>query len=842
MEENTLKTPQADVRVLTLKWWNFPQTTRLFPSEGKEVATVGDYISYNSHHFIHIEECPQMDDQPICRVHRSLERLRANQRDIKDTDFHTVQSLALVGEKGDFWDIPGDVLYISFLQLTNSAVFTIDDIRKDIASIITSRSPGASWELYYSLDFCDLVLFTKNLSYEECSKIMWDLAIVRKQGLDILRDTFTIYGFRRGFLMDAFRKLHNGEHLEWTDHASLSINLSIQSYEVWKNFENSLEDAHIPYRPLRTFGRYDIRLVTDDLSGRQILQLLYLVDVMAGESKDRAFGGYEVSMEASTKYESQGKSMDAHQDRELEQVAIDTMDLLCKMCAQAEPDSADYVDETRRSLAALLKNGFSEEFVLSVLPTFLDFLQIVSDVQSYRDRTNPKKEEVYQLKESQEKMTRHYFNALNILALCTMHSERQFVQAPAFNATYFDVPPKLLAFYSAVAREILDALRFGSDADYNFLFVPNYHKDINVRPLELEMKENLSHHLAVAHLHESYFYNPALTIKLFCHEAAHYLSDRHREYRAKYIFRVVSFLVLANTPLRFVLEQTQDNSILAVMADFLADLLMSKFVEQTPHSTRNIPYHLNDVSEFLFCTNYGIEFFQNSIDIHHICVGWQNALHDKMIQNPDVFRKIFSIGLCAIQETLQSNYLIEQLEHDHEEMYVYEVFSRVIALHTSLIDVSKNDNEFCNICENIIQAFSEAYADLRMIELIGEEFSWKDYTDMFMQVDVGNHYQMILRHDAVLNTVAPKDDWEALIPKEDDSLVFSYVAEQISQYLGLCHARPAKSDQVVQILRDFNGGDANKQCGCIRDTIQRYRIYLTRYCRKILEEYSFLKQ
>lgn len=838
MEENAKKDTQADVRILTLKRWNFPQTARLFPAEGEGPAAAGDYISYNSHHFIHIEECTNSDEQPIRRVHRSLESLRDKQRDTKNTDIHMVQSLTLLGDKGDFWDTPGDVLYISFLQLTNAAVITMEEIRRNIDSIISRRAPGSSWALYQSLDFCDLVLFTKDLTYEACNSTMWDLAIVRGEEFAILRDTFTIYGFRQEFLKDSFLKLDQGKCPQWKDHASLSIQLSIQSYDVWKNFVNSLKKENILCHPLRTLGRYDVRLVTNDLPGEQILKVLYLLDVMSGESKDRTFGGYEISMETPLDDAGLRVPTDACQDREFEQAVADAMDLLCGLCAKAGPDSADYVDETQRSLKALLKNGFSEEFVLSVLSTFLGFLQITIDVQEYRDRMMLAKDEEYQLKESQEKMTRYYFNALNILALCTMHSERQFVQAPAFNATYFDVPPKLLAFYSAVAREILDALRSQSDADYHFLFVPNYQKDINVRPLELEMKENLSQHLAVAHLHESYFYDPVLTIKLFCHEAAHYLSDRHRKDRAKYIFRVVSFLLLANTPLYSVIEKTQNHSVLAVMADSLADFLLAKFAEQTPHSTRDIPYHLEDISVFLSNNAYGIDFFRNTFDADCICVRWQYVLREKVIQEPDTFGSLLGIGLSCIQETLQSNYLIELFQQDPEGMYVYDVFSRIIAHYASFPDLTNPNKEFNNLCENIIHAFSEAYADLRMSELIGEEFSWKDYTDMFLQVDVGNHYQTILRHDAVLAIAAPNDDWEAMIPKEDDYLIFSYIEKQIRLYLELCHVQPTYSGEVVRILRDFKKCDVSMQCGRIRETIQKYRMYLTQYCQNILAGYS----
>lgn len=842
---------QADVRIMTLKRWDFPQTARLFPETGEGLVADENYISYNTHHFIHIEECSNEKEPPIRRAHYSLESLRKQQRKKQYTKqcntemagIHTVQSITLLGEKGTFWDEPGDVLYISFLQLTNTATVALKEIQRNINSIIKRRAPGASWALYQSLDFCDFVLFTKDLSYEDCNRIMWDLAIFRSEKLAILRDTFTIYGFRQEFLKDAFLKLDQGKCPQWKDRASLSIQLSIQSYDVWKKFEGKLKEDHIRYHALRTSGRYDVRLVMNDLPGEQILRLMYLLDHMAEESADRAFGGYEISLESPLDDTRVRNPADAYQDRDLEQAMIGVLDVLCVLCADAGPESADYVDETQRSLKGLLKNGFSEEFVLSVLSTLLAFLQITIEIREYRDRMELKGDEEYLLKQSQEKMTRHYFNALNILALCTMHSERQFVQAPAFNATYFDVPPKLLAFYSAVAQEVLDALRGESEPYYQFLFIPNYQRDINVRPLELEMRENLSQHLAVVHLHESYFYDPVLTIKLFCHEAAHYLSNRHRKERALYIFRVISFLLLANTPLGDGMKETKNNSVLAVMADSLADFLLEKIEEQTPHFTRDIPYHLGDISAFLSSNAYGIDFFRDSVEAECICNRWKRALLEKEKFEFEKFHGILRTSLEYIQTTLRSDYLVKVFEQYPNAEYVYEVFSRNIAYCASFPDMRTPDVEFNNFCENIIQVFSEAYADLRMSELMGEEFMWCDYVDMFSSVDVDNDYQKILRHDSVLAVMAANADWTHMVSAEDengDSLLFSYVVEQIRQYLELCHKEPYHADLVVQVLRDFKGSDVSVQCARIREVIQKYRKYLTQYCWSILAKYSQL--
>ena len=72
MVEDVVKGTQADVRIMTLKRWDFPQTARLFPETGEALAADGNYISYNTHHFIHIEECVNEKEPPIRRAYYSL--------------------------------------------------------------------------------------------------------------------------------------------------------------------------------------------------------------------------------------------------------------------------------------------------------------------------------------------------------------------------------------------------------------------------------------------------------------------------------------------------------------------------------------------------------------------------------------------------------------------------------------------------------------------------------------------------------------------------------------------------------------------------------------------------
>ena len=358
--------------------------------------------------------------------------------------------------------------------------------------------------------------------------------------------------------------------------------------------------------------------------------------------------------------------------------------------------------------------------------------------------------------------------------------------------------------------------------------------------MELTTRKDFPQHLAVAHLQESYFYDPAQTILLFCHEAAHYLSDRHREDRAKYIFRVISFLLLANTPLCRIVEEEKDISLLIVMAEELADSLMEKLKSDKRYPlTRSIPFHLGDVSNFLRENEYGIQIFKNPFETAAVCRNWQRVLHNYVVNNPEIHRSIFESALSCIQETLQSKFLIQLFHEAPDGAYVYEVFSRIIAYYAAFNDGIDLDSAFFNICENILQAFSEAYADLRMSELAGEEFSPDWYEETLRQLGHASYYQKSLRYDAVLRVINLNEHRK---PLQDlsyyDPQFFAYAAQQLYEYLSLCHNEPTHSQYVVHLLQIFKSGDVGQQCSLIREEIQKGRRYLAQHCNDIAVKYS----
>lgn len=445
-----------DVKILNLKCWNMPQTKSLYHDWKKHAKSTPaphcpeSYVSFQSYHFINI--CSTSDPhianaytEVLSGQNHCVGTGRNCDQSLHDA-VHTVQSITMLGAKTDFWDQPADQLYITFIQLSNSYCWDLTEAADSISRLLEKHaaSPDASieWCLYYSLDFSDFILFTKNVSMEEYHNILWDLSQFREHNFPFVRDSFTLFCFGHGFLMEQFRRIEEKTDAIWEDAVGVSIRLSVQSLDTLNTFLCKLQSIR-DFRQYRLSGRYDYNIVFDSLSGADILRVLYELDQLAAQKENTVFASYDVTfLIAPPTVPMTG--IEAPQNHRLFNNTSALLAVLCQEYSNHRELHANYAEETRKALLTLLKRGFSDEFTVSILLSFITYLKVCIEAQRAKKRGPLFTKSLHELKH-------HFFEALNTLALCTMHSERQFIQAPAFNAPYFNVPPKLLAFYTQLS-------------------------------------------------------------------------------------------------------------------------------------------------------------------------------------------------------------------------------------------------------------------------------------------------------------------------------------------------------------------------------------------------------
>lgn len=139
-----------------------------------------------------------------------------------------------------------------------------------------------------------------------------------------------------------------------------------------------------------------------------------------------------------------------------------------------------------------------------------------------------------------------------------MHSERQFIQATAFNALIYDVPSKIMAFYVAMIHVIQEIIKSNDDKNYTFLLTPSFSNEICVKTISYQ-KEELPHdRILMVSINEKSLYNPRGVSRRMAHEVAHYVGDeiRNRQQR-KECFELSVIYIILNGILHSVFIETE---------------------------------------------------------------------------------------------------------------------------------------------------------------------------------------------------------------------------------------------------------------------------------------------
>lgn len=764
-----------NIKMLILKRWNQAQTGYLFD---ESVGQRGQYISFQSYHFIDVY--PIEGDSAMSQAYERLQNKKVAGIECENSsanggrfnDTHMVQSITLLGEDGTFWEKPTEVMNITFIQQTDSTKWWYDAIKRQLSEKIDSKKTDSAWTqvewaLYYSLDFCDLVLFTKNLKLKHLNDLLWDMPLFQHENNTMIRDTFTITCFKYDFLRNFFKNEESNQNcdssLGWDDEVALSINLSARDLSVLPGLLQGVSQSIESVKKNRLLGRYDFRITTEKLQGNQALKVLYQIDTLFKDKNKngrsmRRLNGYEVVplVEAPIEAEYPNEKVSAVLgvfENKAERIFDELYDLYIK----ENLPFIEYVTETIRSLRELNNSGFSEEFILSVLPSLVTFVEIAKQATSFYKSaaTDFEREKIW---ESLLQMQKSYFNALNTLALCTMHSERQFIHAPAFNATYFEIPPKMLAFYNAITDHIASRLTEGENKKYYFIIAPDYRSDIYVRPLNVNYIDDTTRHLAIINLPEKYFYEPEKAILLLAHEVGHYEGERNREKRAELIFKMTGIILLQYTPI-IKYEQTA-----RLLAEEFGDFLYNQYIENQ-RCVRKIKAQLDDVARFLTEVHYGIDYFTTARYQQEMVLRWCKALYKGWDQ--DAIRQECSEMLKNLDKGLQTNYFAALTDKDAFMGACDAIARSIINKLSNLIQPSMR-TEYQNIAdtsETIIQAFSEAFADRQMLTVMGEKFDQaKDYGKIIkdIQIDILKDMRGNLQEESYTPTIEQKLRYNAI--------------------------------------------------------------------------------
>lgn len=129
------------------------------------------------------------------------------------------------------------------------------------------------------------------------------------------------------------------------------------------------------------------------------------------------------------------------------------------------------------------------------------------------------------------------FVNISILVDSLNHSNRQFIQVPSYNSISFEMPPKLMAYFTALAHRLAQALQ-DRPYLYSITISPKFACELDVSSFAVHNVLS-RHEIITISLEERSIYQLQLTTETMAHEISHFVGDdnRCRELRRECIIK-----------------------------------------------------------------------------------------------------------------------------------------------------------------------------------------------------------------------------------------------------------------------------------------------------------------
>ncbi len=468
-------------------------------------------------------------------------------------NIHMQESLILMSNENSIDISKSQVLYVSLINIPMWNEDIIEKLGHDIIRLKIKeaindiiKNHKAAICLYNTFDHCDYVLVCDGMkmSFNDYMSIIKKLrnAILKLDSgeeLKAIHDITTIYGFNLIDSLENFEFCHN-------EKVNLVLSISFKSANYIVKFRNLLTNNGIesPTLDFEITGRYDRMIIWKEI---QFKHLIYIIKSVA-DTKDNFF-----ATKIHIGFEDDGKVnpvSNTNPNSELLNVAK----IKFKECEEKLKSILNFDDslfialkEVHNSISTMLKRGFAQYYILCFYESFYNFIDFIL---KKLDLNNVKLvAEKKQIKEEIYDMFTKYFAFLNALNASTLHSDRQFLQIDSYHVMYFDAPPKLIAFYTAMANKMATILNNDANSEYTFLITPDFKSNVFVEELTRDQTIGNEKNILIIHINEESMYNVPSTLRIIAHEIAHHVGQnaKNREKRfGLYLKSFLSYIIFAS--------------------------------------------------------------------------------------------------------------------------------------------------------------------------------------------------------------------------------------------------------------------------------------------------------
>lgn len=753
------KNNNIDIRIIQLGKWQIPKSKSLLEGIGNNES---NYLAIGYFDMIEIvkaggDEENSGSDHPLSQAYHGLPRHRSTDA----PEEYTMQELILFTDVREdrirqerieqFWEADSLLMFISLIHVDNES--QIDKIIK----IIDEKFDNREYLYYFSFDYSGIVLLTKNIGVKEYTELMFRLNYEKVGDEKLIRDSYSMFGLHKIKLKKYFEQAEKGyqylDDIPGSEDISIVINIGIQNFTEYLKFIDIVEKTGAKIKKCGLLGRHDISIINDVGDLRWLVYMQHLLDQYTVEDKgkngNRPFYTHEtfVKVKIDGEYsDASGNWVDPYYDKVKEE-----LDKLChNFEVQLECKSKKYngeynipIQAVKHSILSILKNRFAEDFVLCMYSSFCEFVLYLTEKMESQDDDPAEFEMCYT----------QYFKGLNSLVNSAMHSERQFIQATAFNALIYDVPSKIMAFYVALIYDMQKIIGSNEEEKYTFLLTPSFSNEIAVEIISYKKDKNPKSRILMVNINERSLYNPNGVARRMAHEVAHYVGNeiRRREYRKECFEVSIIHIIICDILHKAFIE----------VEDFYA--LYKNIMNCFPNDARFNQSQLNYSEDLIRVGAQIAEQFMGNSEVMKLLYGHVHCiisesfldrkvdLEEKRLQLTEYISQICvlqtgsmnnlfgHILMAEVWSEAEVEIITKLVMSDIEQKIKYINRDRELLLRTGQIEQNvvlggsrrllerKTVGQYAEMLRSI---YSEAFADIQMILLMN--FGYKDYLNGFL--------------------------------------------------------------------------------------------------------------
>lgn len=778
-------------------------------------------------------------------------------RDIEEGDLSSPVSVSGIETFWGCTDYP--LLFISLINLNNNK--NIDSVLARIGEVFEKKRCLT----YLTFDHCDILLFFRGDSFREFSDNIFKL----NYGSNLVNDTITLFTFanERKFPLERLKQK--------TDETfGVHIRIGVKQYEGSKAFIAKVEaldnipesdessENKLQLRSYRLLGRNDIALYHPAASLAWLAELKEIINaekdfwyttydlaVLVPYDKAESFAfcpgdpsfGLEVAETTLI-----GSSIEIKMDRLYSEFEVAYRNKCEEILLDPDDVWLRWLKCASNLAVTFFKSRLSVDLGTCLVPQFFGLLQY--GTQLFKS----KKLQIGHMDRIREIFTEVFVN-ISILVDSLNHSNRQFIQVPSYSSISFEMPPKLMAYFTALSHRLAQVLQ-DRPYLYSITISPKFACELDVSSFAVHNVLS-KHEIITISLEERSIYTLQLTTEALAHEISHFVGDdnRCRDLRRECIIKCALAELIDDLvcDVQGELLSTRENSedlligydweTLDENVETLWNLWDS--LDISPKSKRddylwevyndilNLPKHLDEQPSLryaLFDALNGIFQPENSDpsggDVFWLAmarkVSWKVGAElpedqdFSELEKKDIwkyYRSFISDEIYHVMRKLLSRY-VAQNQQD-----AYNVDSSLFHLHAG------------SRAAHIRYLFSETFADLQAILLFN--MTWDDYCNLLIEKGLGDAAPRMLAVAKTLkdarSEVWPEEwpkDWPAMHSWEHETIQLPPDFEEFSEFLNI--------EKAITLDPKVNG-DSLQELGFSPNLIY----YLTKYlkeCAKVI--------